>query len=376
MAASGRPRRVGQTASPKRIKNIQALRGIAALLVVLFHLLAIERKYGQGVRALPDFVILGASGVDFFLVISGVALVMTSRGKFQQATYFQGFIFNRLVRIFPLYWFYSSLVLWVFLFNPQWVNAMQGHQADLLASFLLLPQTRLPLLAVGWVLIHQLFYYLVFALLLLAPEKYLHPLLLFWAALIIVLAFPGVSGPSFSWPLVTYHPLALEFITGCFIGLLVLNGHGSGGGWALGTGVGFWIVLSLIHPRVVGPEIPVGWARTILFGVPAGLIVYGATALEVRSGFILPRILQQIGEASFSIYLSHVLVLSALGRCWAVFFIPGPRENWPVFFFMLSMVLLWGFVSARFLEQPLQEFAGKVRKRWFPKEKRQGTPTG
>ena len=372
MAASGRPRRVGQTASLKRIKNIQALRGIAALLVVLFHLLAVERKYGQGVRALPDFLALGASGVDFFLVISGVALVMTSRGKFQQATYFQGFIFNRLVRIFPLYWVYSSLVLLVFVFRPQWVNAMQGHQADLFASFLLLPQVGLPLLAVGWVLIHQLFFYLSFALLLLAPEKYLHHLLLLWAALVIVLAFPGVSGPSFSWPLVTYHPLALEFITGCFIGLLVLNGHRPGGGWALGAGVGFWIVLSLIHPRVVGPEIPAGWARVILFGVPSSLIVYGATALEAQRGFILPRILQQIGDASYSIYLSHVLVLSALGRCWAVLFIPGPRVHWPVLFFMLTMVLLWGFISARFLEQPLQEFAGKVKTKWFPEEKRQG----
>ncbi len=88
------PQRVGQTTSYKKIKNIQALRGIAALLVVLFHLLAIERKYGQGVRALPDFLILGASGVDFFLVISGVALVMTSRGGFQQVDLFLSLYFQ------------------------------------------------------------------------------------------------------------------------------------------------------------------------------------------------------------------------------------------------------------------------------------------
>jgi exopolysaccharide production protein ExoZ len=362
---SGLPPRDGPTAPSKKIKNIQALRGIAALLVVLFHLLAIERKYGQGLRALPDFLILGASGVDFFLVISGVALVMTSRGRFQQADYFYSYIFNRLIRIFPLYWFYSSLALLVFLFNPQWVNAMQGHQVDLFASFLLLPQAKLPLLAVGWVLIHQLFFYLVFALLLPAPEKYFKALLLLWTALVIVISFSGVSGPSFSWPLVTYHPLALEFIAGCFIGLLVLNGQRPGAGWALGTGVGFWIVLSLIHPRVVGPEIPVSWTRVILFGVPSSLIVYGATALEAQRGLILPRIFQQIGDASYSIYLSHVLVLSALGRCWAVFFIPGPQENWPVFFFMLIVVLLWGFISTRFLEQPLQEYAGKVKRKWF-----------
>jgi peptidoglycan/LPS O-acetylase OafA/YrhL len=365
LVVSGLPQRVGRTTASKKIKNIQALRGIAALLVVLFHLLAIERKYGQGVRALPDFLILGASGVDFFVVISGVALVMTSRGGFQQSAYFYSFIFNRLVRIFPLYWFYSSLALLVFLFKPLWVNAMQGHQADLFASFLLLPQIRLPLLAVGWVLIHQLFFYGVFALLLLAPEKYFKALLLLWTALVIVLAFPGVSGPSFSWPLVTYHPLALEFIGGCFIGLLVLNGQRPGGGWALGTGVGFWMVLSLIHPGVVGPEIPAGWARVILFGIPATLIVYGASALELQSGFILPRIFQQIGEASYSIYLSHVLVLSAMGRCWAVLFIPGPRVNWLVFLFMLIVVLLWGFLSFRFLEQPLQEYAGRVKVKWF-----------
>jgi peptidoglycan/LPS O-acetylase OafA/YrhL len=56
---------MGDEANPKRdrIENIQALRGVAILLVVFAHIMAIEQKYGGGDGILPDFFALGVSGV-------------------------------------------------------------------------------------------------------------------------------------------------------------------------------------------------------------------------------------------------------------------------------------------------------------------------
>ena len=70
-------------------------------------------------------------------------------------------------------WVYSILVLGVFLIKPSWVNSSQGNQVDILASFLLLPSQTLPLVMVGWTLIHEMYFYLVFSLvLMLVPEGF------------------------------------------------------------------------------------------------------------------------------------------------------------------------------------------------------------
>ncbi|HBE5860281.1 TPA: acyltransferase, partial [Escherichia coli] len=64
-----------------KIKTIHYLRGIAALLVVCFHI----REYINGVYAqqnLGDLLFLsGASGVDLFFIISGFIIAMSTDKK-------------------------------------------------------------------------------------------------------------------------------------------------------------------------------------------------------------------------------------------------------------------------------------------------------
>ena len=147
-----------------KIQNIQALRGIAVLSVVFFHLLTIEQKYGGSKTILPDLLQFGMFGVDLFFVISGFVMVTVTRGKFQILKQASRFIYHRAARIYPTYWVYSILVLIVFLLQPSWVNNSQGNQANILASFLLFPSQTLPLVMVGWTLIHEIYFYLVFIL--------------------------------------------------------------------------------------------------------------------------------------------------------------------------------------------------------------------
>ena len=97
-----------------KIYNIQALRGIAALLVVLSHLLIIEQKYGGTQTILSEMVRFGVFGVDLFFVISGFIMITISRNKFQSSKETLKFIYHRTTRIYPAYWFYSSLLLIVF----------------------------------------------------------------------------------------------------------------------------------------------------------------------------------------------------------------------------------------------------------------------
>ena len=167
----------------KKINNIQGLRGIAVLFVGFFHLLLIEEKYDKN-TIIPKLISFGISGVDLFFVISGFVIVMVTRGQFRKADSAIKFIYHRLSRIYPIYWIYSSLVLALFLFKPSWVNSAQGNQVDIVSSFLLLPQNLLPLINVDWSLIHEMYFYCFFFLLLLAiQEKHLPLMLTLWAAI-------------------------------------------------------------------------------------------------------------------------------------------------------------------------------------------------
>ena len=340
--------------NPVRIKSIQALRGVAIVLVVCFHLAALEGKYGRGDMICPDFLKAGASGVDFFFVISGLVLTLSSRnlgGGFSAGLRFLG---DRLTRIFPLYWVYSLTTLGIYLIKPSWVNAMEQHQVNLLASFLLLPQDRLPLLAVGWVLIHQMYFYLGFAFLNTISPKNRGALLALWAVLAAGGAFLVSSpGPSFSWSWIAVHPLTLEFIGGGFIGLALLNGRYRFGWASLVLGLAIWTGAAILVFGMGQRPLPTGWERLAWFGLPALLIVYGVVALEFQGGFRRPAFLQALGDASYSIYLSHILVLSGLGRLWKHYGLEVPGGNLLMLVIMLTGVFLWGFLNYYHLEKGL-----------------------
>ena len=128
--------------------NIQALRGVAASLVVLSHLGVVEAKYG-GDTILPGETILGFSGVDLFFVISGFIMVHVTRGDFGAPRKAGAFLFSRFTRIYPLYWLVSLFLIVVWLRWPDMVFASATGSPDLIKSLALWPESRPPLLAVS-----------------------------------------------------------------------------------------------------------------------------------------------------------------------------------------------------------------------------------
>ena len=81
-----------------RFSELDALRGIAALMVVFFHF--------STVRINPGKVFLwGRAGVDMFFVISGFVIFMS----INKANNINQFAFSRFSRLFPAYWFSVTL---------------------------------------------------------------------------------------------------------------------------------------------------------------------------------------------------------------------------------------------------------------------------
>ncbi|MEW6756473.1 MAG: acyltransferase, partial [Candidatus Latescibacterota bacterium] len=244
------------------------------------------------------------------------------------------------------------------------------QEVDLLPSFLLWPQEKAPLLGVGWTLWHELYFYAVFALLLLGKEAALARRLAVWAALVVVggLAYGRwLDPPAVSLLRIATDPLTLEFAAGCLIGWRLRQGQGQRWAWpALLGGAAAGLVVAPLAPEGLTGSVPDRWVRVLLLGIPAALLVYGAAALERGAGFVLPRWLVWTGGASYSIYLGHTLVLAVGRRLWFAVAEKGHVaaggwldgvDNVIAFGLLVGAVLAVGAASYRLLEYPLMEAA-------------------
>jgi peptidoglycan/LPS O-acetylase OafA/YrhL len=92
----------------KRLLELDCLRGIAATMVVVFHL-----ALGQSGLAIFN---LGSTGVELFFVISGFVIFLT----IEKTTSYKSFLLSRFARLYPAYWACLTLttvciILWSFL---------------------------------------------------------------------------------------------------------------------------------------------------------------------------------------------------------------------------------------------------------------------
>jgi len=346
------------TQHSNKILNIQALRGIAVILVIAFHLQGNEAKYCHGYTILPDFLTIGSSGVDLFFVISGFMMVTITSGCFQKTGAIYRFLYHRVTRIYPMYWFYSILMLVIYLI--QFRTGNNTRITSITSSFLLLPQSHLPLMVVGWTLVHEIYFYVVFSILLAVHERWLLALLTIWGIASIIGGL--IPCENVTIKLIT-NPLTLEFIFGCFIALIHFSKKPSLEfakylGWPLLfiSFVGWLLAYSVCIKNGVQP-VSSGWLRIVVFGIPSVLLLYALVTLEKYSSWLLPNWLISIGDASFSLYLSHLLIIAAIGRIWQKLGIVGFWVNGAVLGAMFLTVLPIGMASFRFIERPLLKFA-------------------
>ena len=347
--------------SSSKIVNIQALRGLAVLLVIAVHLAGYEEKFGQGYTILPKWFAIGGSGVDVFFVISGFVMVTITRGWFQKTGSMRRFIYHRLMRIYPTYWFYSLFMLAFFLMQQK--QGDNSRIVDITASFLLLPQNQWPLLVVGWTLVHEIYFYLVFSLLLAFHERWLLPLMILWGGASITGCLLLSTSESPTIQLIT-NPLTLEFIFGSLVARLHFSENQFSGWPFLIVAFAWWLLGYGICVKLgLAPESS-NWLRVLIFGIPAAFLVSALVTLEKNAKWQLPNWLVLIGDASYSVYLSHTLVFAAIWRIWGKFGVAGSWANGLVIVTMFFSSLVIGLVSFRLSERPLLKFTRRLEPAW------------
>jgi exopolysaccharide production protein ExoZ len=332
--------------------NVQALRGLAALLVVFVHLEVLARLAG-----LPaGMTVFGNCGVDIFFVISGLIMVVTTSGRKQTP---QGFLRNRLTRIAPLYWAVTLAVFALAMAAPSLLQSTTADPVHLLKSLAFIPYERgdgtmHPVVFVGWTLNYEMAFYVIFALGLTLPSR-LAGLALSIVVLVAAAAFGQIAAPQN--PILAFYttPMILEFGAGMVLGALFVRERlPKSQAWgvpAVALGALALVVM------LAGPWLWPGVDRAVMFGIPAVVIVTCGLVAE-RAGLALKQgWIQLLGAASYSIYLSHFFCTQVVTKAAERLAGLGPLAMWALVPVVFLLVALVGVFVHRRVELPLTELA-------------------
>jgi exopolysaccharide production protein ExoZ len=351
-------------------RNIQGMRAIAALMVVSCHLF--ENIAPMRTHWAKQFSFIGGAGVDIFFVISGFIIYhvmqrsiasMDVAGK-GPAVY--AFAMKRFIRIYPLYWIVfgtASLVM-------AWASPMALPSEPLFPLLALIDNLPNVRVHVAWTLTFEVYFYAVTALSLFLFARRAMVGLAIWFAVIGVATVLGWWVPL-ARPLdFVFSPLVLEFLLGIAVAMLVDRGFDRFHG-ALLAGAFIWMAIGTLFLRPslfamneihLGRLVAVSRSFTVHvlgLGIPAAIVIYGIVVLEIRQRWIMPRVLQYLGNASFSIYLWHVVVFYAVAEVFTRLGWVGVVSSTGLTALMVAIGLAFGLLSYHFLEQPLLRLLGQ-----------------
>ena len=331
-------------------QRIQALRGLAAMLIVVLHARATLDALGLPLFALARFVPangFGAFGVDLFFVISGAVIGMA----LERDNAPRSFLRARFLRVVPLFWLTATVTIALSIALGRTMT-IQG----LANSITILPLfdsgvVHPPIPSVGWTLAFELFFYAIVAAAFALPMRRRFDAVL---AALMLGALIGMTMRPVLVPIlgIACNAMLLEFA----LGLLVLRAarHPLAARYApllvvLGAGV-------LLYSAAIGFGIPsapqavvagqTSAARVLAWGLPSALLLAGLLAHpdRMRANGPLPR----LGNASYALYLVHAPVMMVLPLIW-----PRAGSNDLLLLTLVLVATLAGLAAHRWVEKPL-----------------------
>ncbi len=294
----------------QRLVELDALRGVAVLLVMAFHYTArFGELYPSAAGAAPAFP-FGAYGVHLFFVISGFVIIMTLDRSERAAD----FLLARFSRLYPAYWtaiLITAATLWFLdgpVGKPSVVQVVQNF--TMLQGFFNVPSVD----GVYWTLeVELLFYVMALAVFCLGLLRRVHFAVLAWLALAALFASPlweaHVAGAPFAG--LAARVLILEFAPFFSIGILFYRLYRNQGAAAWN----YALIAAALAVIMASQPFAVSLLMVAACGVLWKLAHGGLPALRFGP-------LVFVGTISYSLYLLHQkigysLMLSLLERGWS-----------------------------------------------------------
>jgi peptidoglycan/LPS O-acetylase OafA/YrhL len=342
------------------LKALTGARGIAAWLVVLFHL----RFMMQGVGGATGPLSYGYLAVDFFFVLSGFVIWLTYGERLREGglAAIPEFLKRRVARVWPLHLFMLACAVPFALAlamsgRPDW---QQYPPAELPLHFLLLQNwgftDRLTWNVPAWSISCELAAYLVFPFLVMAIDwRKLPTLALLGAAAVfaalIWAVFAATGATVLGQNIMTIGvPRCLgEFALGTIMCALWLRWRDAPVLPALASAA---TGIALLTAHIAG-LLPQTAAIPLAF---AALVLALALTSGMRGNLLESAPIHYLGEISYATYLGHWLLWMA----FKLVFIQGHSMSWPLFILFVAMVLASSAFLYHFVERPAQRWLNRL----------------
>lgn len=302
-----------------RIINIDALRGVSVLMIVMLHISALSDIPKSNISSI--LIQFMSYGVPFFFVISGFVISLTSQNLFNGQT-LNNFFIKRALKIIPLYLLFLFFWLFIFyIFNEINIQLPRNSPNKSNVSFLnflihifflqgFFPSSLNTLLDGDWSIVNEVYFYILFPLLHLyaksSLEKLTKLLFLSLCASVIFSLFNYVLkiGHEYSYYGFLNH---LPFFIFGMIGFNLSNNDMVNKYISQNRLMLLLVVFVLsigsisLEGKIFGPE----YIFSFLF-LLAMLLLRSSKKI---SSFKLTIFLAYIGQQSYAIYFTHLLLI-------------------------------------------------------------------
>ena len=353
------------------LTSVQALRGLAALAVVLHHVSFImgQPQYG-GRQIWPEAFEFGTLGVNLFFVLSGFIILKAHLADLGRPARLARYLYRRIVRIYPVYWIFLTLYVLAAAVHFG-VGKFSWAPESLLQAYVLLPLNadfHLPLherilpLKVAWTLAYEVEFYALFVIALFSVRLALI-FVSFWLVGILVqaaLVHEPATGLFSSWN--------LYFLAGMGVLWLSERTPPAAGPGILAAG----LILLAVSPFIYTAEDIIlidTFPIAAYFVPPFALILLGVVLLE-RRGTGAPAVFQVLGDASYSIYLVHSAAISAVMIFAQRLQLTTRIGPYATYVLVLVTAVTAGFAAYFLIEKPML----RALRKFSPTTKEAGDP--
>jgi len=300
------------SAAPKTVylSSLQVFRGLAALGVLVYHACLFTERQTKHVL-LGGHYHLGELGVDFFFVLSGFIIMFVHGSELGHPECARRYLCRRFFRVYPLLFILTSVKL-----AMEFIAWQKGGAAPDLSritySYLLLPDPggQMPVITAAWTLMHEALFYALFLLALLRGRRFAVALLCLWMTAIV--AKEAMSLDLDGLPRLICDAHNVEFVFG-IAACLLFQCHQSLSlrlGWICMGAVSLLSSGAFLYYPASGMEQPLTVRLLLGSGFALLILMAGIWEQHLRSR-PWPLWVCWLGDASYSIYLGHSMVLLA-----------------------------------------------------------------